>query len=327
MIFWRIKMEQLNGVAPAEAAAPEQKTLALIDGANFMFRAYHAMKSMGRDFSAPDGTPTAALMNFATMIAKARDLTGAHALAIVFESTTKTFRDDLFDGYKANRPATPDPIKIQMRLARKLFPLMGVPVVWVDGFEADDLLCAYAMGAPEGWRVAMCSADKVLGQAVGPNAVVIDPNGWKVVDEAAVLAKFGVGPKMIPQFLALQGDSVDNIPGVDKCGAKTAAKLLNLHGSIEAIYEKIETLTPALKKGFQDAQPRIPDLLRLTIADLSCGMPLTPQQIYDANRSPDWAAALDMLRPLALGRLIQKAEKGLAASQARDARVASAPKP
>lgn len=318
------RIDEVAGPSPE----PEQKTLALIDGANFMFRSYHAMKSMGREFNAPDGTPTAALMNFANMISKAKDITGAHALAIVFESTTKTFRDDLFEGYKANRQPTPDPIRIQMNLARRLFPLMGVPVIWVDGFEADDVLCAYAMGASKAWRVAMCSADKDLGQAVGPNAVVIDPNGWKVVDEAAVLAKFGVGPKMIPQFLALQGDSVDNIPGVDKCGPKTAAKLLNLHGSIEGIYEKLDTLTPKLKEGFIDARSSIPDLMRLTLADLSCGMPMSPGQIHDANRNPDWTGALDLLRPLAMGRLIAKAEKGLAAQEARAERMAlGGPKP
>lgn len=315
-------MEQKMGIGAEGGGEPERKTLALIDGANFMFRAYHAMKSMGREFSAPDGTPTAALMSFANMISKAKEVAGAEALAIVFESTTKTFRDDLFDGYKANREPTPAPVSIQMELARRLFPLMGVPVVWVDGYEADDVLCAYGKGAPPGWRVAMCSSDKDLGQSVGPNAVVIDPSGWVVVDEAAVRAKFGVGPEMIPQFLALQGDNVDNIPGVDKCGAKTAVKLLNLHGSIEGIYEKIDSLTPKLKEGFIAARGRIPDLLRLTIADLSCGMPMSADEIHGANRNPDWAAALEMLRPLAMRRLIAKAEKGLAAVRAREARGA-----
>lgn len=315
--------------AAQDFAAPIDgvKTLALIDGANFMFRSFHAMKAMGRELSAPDGTPTAALMNFAMMVSKAKATSDASALAIVFESTCGNFRDDLFADYKANRPATPGEIKIQMNLARDLFPLMGVPVMWVDGFEADDVLCAYGMGAPAGWRVAMCSSDKDVGQAVGERCVQILPDGWKTLDVAGVTNRLGVGPDLVAQFLALQGDSVDNIPGVDRCGSKTAAKLLLQHGTIEKIYENIDSLTPKLKEGFEEARARIPQLMRLTTADTTCGMPMTPDQIHHANRNPDWAKALEMLRPLALGKLIQKAEAGLAAFEAREARAAAGGSP
>lgn len=313
------------GDPEAQGAPPsEPRTLALIDGANFMYRSYHAMKAMGRELSAPDGTPTGALMNFATMVTKAKEATGASALAILFESTTGNFRDKLFEGYKESRKPTPDDIKIQMNLARDIFPLMGVPVMWVDGFEADDVMCAYGMAPPDGWRVAMCSSDKDIGQAVGARSVQLIPDGWKTFDQAGILAKFGVGPEMIPQYLALLGDASDDIPGVDRCGPDTARKLLQKHGSIEKIYESIDTLTPKLKEGFVNARGRIPLLMRLTTADCSCGQPMSPQAIYEANRSPDWAAALEKLRPLGLGRLIAKAEKGLEASKARQERLAGA---
>lgn len=301
------------------------KTLALIDGANFMFRSYHAMKAMGRDFSAPDGTPTGALATFASMVKKAKDVSGAHAVAIIFESTTGNFRDNLFADYKANRPPTPSEVKIQMNLARDIFPLMGVPVMWGDGFEADDVLCAYGAHASAQWRVALCSSDKDVGQSVGEHTVQIDPNGWKLLDVKGVEAKFGVGPSMIAQYLALMGDGVDNIPGVDKVGHKTAGKLLLKHGSIDEIYKNLHTLTPSVRKGFEEARDRIPQLMKLTLADLSAPRPKSPDEIWRANLNPDWAAALERLRPLAMGKLIDKAEKGLAALEARSARHAMKP--
>lgn len=311
---------QAPGATPAE---PPQKprVLVLIDGANFMYRSYHAMKSMGRELSAPDGTPTGALMNFASMVTKAKEACGASALAILFESTTGNFRDKIFEGYKENRKPTPSEVKIQMNLARDIFPLMGVPVMWVDGFEADDVMCAYGISPPEGWTVVMASSDKDIGQAVGPNSVQLIPDGWKTFDEAGILARFGVGPSLIPQYLALLGDATDDIPGVDRCGPGTAKNLLQKHGSIDKIYENIDSLTPKLKEGFVNARDRIPLLMRLTTADCSCGQPMTAQEIFEANRNPNWAAALEKLRPLGLARLIAKAEKGLEASTARQDRV------
>lgn len=334
-----------NSAEPSgNGQAEPLKVLALIDGANFMFRAYHAMKAMmhqrdaarevkegetppepSKGFTAPDGTPTGALATFANMVSKAKAMAGADALAIVFESTTGNFRDGLFADYKANRVQTPDEVKIQMNLARDIFPLMGVPVIWSDGFEADDVLCAYAANPGEGWKVAMCSSDKDLAQSIGPQAVQIDPNGWKLLDAAGVVEKFGVSPALVPEYLALMGDGVDNIPGVDKVGHKTAGKLLNQHGSIDAIYQHLDQLTPAIKKGFEDARDRIPQLLQLTRADLNAPKSMTPDEIYAANRNPDWAAALEKLRPLAMGKLIVKAEKGLAAVEAK-ARRSAAPK-
>ena len=312
-------MTQELNTASAEQT-PALKTLLLIDGANFMFRAYHAMKAMGRPLSAPDGTPTGALATFANMTKKAKDLCAADAIAIVFESTTGTFRDGLVDDYKANRVETPDEVKIQMNLARDLFPLMGVPVIWSNGFEADDVLCAYSADPGEGWQVVMASSDKDLGQVVGPRARQLDPNGWKLLDEDGVLAKFGVKPNLIAQFLALKGDSVDNIKGVDKVGDKTASKLLNEYGSIDGIYLNLDKLTPSVRKGFEEAKDRIPVLMKLTLADLNAPRSMTSDEIYSANRNPDWSGALEILRPLALKQLIAKAEKGQSAVAARAAR-------
>jgi DNA polymerase-1 len=303
----------------------ELKTLVVIDGANFMFRAYHAMKAMNNNLSAPDGTPTAALLSFSNMVKKAKEESKADAVAIIFESTTGTFRDGLADDYKGTRKPTPDEVKIQMNLARDLFPLMGVPVLWADGFEADDLLCAFGAHAPEGWKVVMASSDKDLAQVIGPKVSQLDINGWKKLDEAAVVAKFGVGPDKIAQYLALMGDAVDNIAGVDKVGDKTASKLLNAYGSIAGIYENLDKLTPAIRRGFEEARERIPVLMKMTTAAIDVPLPMSHDEIFAANRNPDWGKALEMLRPLGLRALIAKAEKGVAALEARAQRLGSKP--
>ena len=304
-------------------SAPALKTLAIIDGANYMFRAYHAMKNVA-PLSAPDGTPTGALATFATMISKAKAAANADALVIVFESTIPTFRDQLVDDYKAQRPETPSDVKIQMNLARTLFPLMGVPVIWSDGFEADDVMCAYAAHPCEGWQIVMCSSDKDLSQLVGPRVKILDPNGMKMLDEKGILDKFGVPPSLMAQLLAIKGDSVDNIKGVSQVGEKTAPKLLNQYGSIEGIYNHLDQLTKAVRQGFEEARDRIPLLMQLTVVDINAPRPLTCDEIYQANRHPDWSSALEILRPLALRGLIAKAEKGevaLAARAHRNAKI------
>lgn len=321
--------KEARGVSQA-TQAPKNKVLALIDGANLLHRSYHAMKHMKNDLTAPDGTKTAALMGFVNQVSKVKTLAGADALAIVFESPTGTFRDDLFEGYKANRPETPSELKIQFGLAEELFPLMGVPVIRKSGFEADDLLSAYGILGSRlpGWDFVLATSDKDVSQAIGERTKVLDPNGWQLLGPEEVRKKHhGVGPELIAEFLALQGDGVDNIPGVDKCGPKTAAKLLLMHGSVEEIYKHVDEMTPALKKGFEAARDNIPKLLSLTRANLDCGMPMSPDEIHSANRSPDWASALVILKRLNFSKLVAKAEKGLAAMEAREERLRSAPRP
>lgn len=290
-----------------------RKTLLLVDASNVIYRAFHAAKAMGKELSAPDGTPTGALTMAANMVERARKEAKADAVAMVFESPTGTFRDKLLESYKAQRPASPDALKIQMRLAKKLFPAIGIPALHHEGFEADDVLCASAFKANdghvdfEGWGVVMASSDKDLGQAVGEAARQLDLNGWKLIGAAEVKEKFGVEPGQVAEFLALMGDAIDNVPGVDKVGKKTAAQLLVKHGSIEKILEHLDELTPSVKAGFDKAREMLPLLAKLCHADRSASLGMTPQEIWKANRSVDWGAAIELLEPLAMGRLLEKA--------------------
>lgn len=302
------------------------KTLLVIDAANFLYRAYHAMDHAGKTAFAPDGTPTIAFSTFAAMVKSAKKASGAHAILIALESPGPTFRDTLFPDYKANRKPTPEAISIQMKLVEEIFPLMGIPTVFVEGVEADDILCSYGFEANEEWRVVMASKDKDIGQAVSEHASQLDPNQWVLMNEASIVEKFGVPPSQIPSFLALQGDSIDNIPGVTQCGAKTAAKQLLKHGDIPTIYQHVDELTPKLKEGFLEAKPRMTDLLKLTTASI-VPLPMTPDEIYMANHQPRWDLALERFKTLNIPYLAQKAEKGLAAVQQREQRLAATSKP
>lgn len=304
-------MDDLN----AEGAKSAQKTLLLIDGANFIYRSHHAMLSMGRDFSAPDGTPTGALMTFANMLEKVRKLFNPDAIAITFESPTGTFRDKLFEGYKAQRPKTPDAVRIQMRLAKQLFPLMGVPAIWAEGFEADDLLCAYgASASAAGWRVVLATSDKDINQVVSDTVGVWDPNIHKdetVHTPESVSQKFGVPPELITQYLALMGDSVDNIPGVEGVGTKTAAKLLLKYKSIDGIMENLADLSPKIRASFEASREILPMALQLSTARLDAPMSMGLEEICAFNAAPKWAEAMPHLERLAMSSLINKARRGM----------------
>lgn len=293
-----------------------RKTLVIIDGANFLYRAHHAAMAMGKAFSAPDGTPTGALMVFANLVEKLNKLYKPEAMAIAFESPTGTFRDTLFEGYKADRPKTPDEVRTQMRLAKELFPLLGIPGLCEPGFEADDLLCAYGKSASEaGWRVILATSDKDINQVVGEHVGVWDPNIHKEAKHhtpETVKAKFGVPPELIAEYLALMGDSIDNIPGVAGVGTKTAAKLLLQYGSTAGILENLDKLTPKLRESFEASRAILPLALQLSTARFDAPMSLSPEEIERRNAAPDWEAALPLLERLALKALLAKARVGVA---------------
>lgn len=303
-------------MSQSEAGQERQKTLVVVDGANFIYRAHHASISMGRAFNAPDGTPTGALMVFANLIEKLRKLYKPDAIAIAFESPNGTFRDALFEGYKEGRAKTPDDVRVQMRLAKELFPLLGIPGLCEPGFEADDLLCAYgASASAAGWRVILATSDKDINQVVSESVGVWDPNIHKDVvchTPESVKAKFGVPPEMMAQYLALMGDSIDNIPGVEGVGTKTAAKFLLKYGSIEGILEKLADLTPKMRQSFENSREILPLALQLSTARLDAPQSMTPDEIAQCNASPNWSAALPILERLALKVLLAKARVGVA---------------
>jgi len=211
------------------------KHVFLIDGSGFIFRAFHALPPM----TSPEGTPVNAVFGFTKMLMKLLDDTDADRIAVIFDRARKTFRSDIYADYKANRPPPPDELIPQFALVRAATEALNVPAVDMDGFEADDLIATYARKAAEqGAEVTIVSSDKDLMQLVGPKITMLDAMKNRVIGEAEVVEKFGVGPDRVIDVQALAGDSSDNVPGVQGIGVKTAAQLIEEYGDLDSLLER-----------------------------------------------------------------------------------------
>jgi DNA polymerase-1 len=202
----------------------------LVDGSGFIFRAFHALPPMTR----PDGTPVNAVYGFCNMLMKLLRDTDADHIAVIFDSARKTFRNDIYPQYKAQRPPPPDELIPQFQLCRDAVEAFNVPAVDLPGFEADDLIATYTRQAREaGADVTVVSSDKDLMQLVEDKVILYDAMRNRELGLDAVHEKFGVGPDKVVEVQALAGDSVDNVPGVPGIGVKTAALLINEYGDLE----------------------------------------------------------------------------------------------
>ena len=214
--------------------------LYLIDGSGYLFRAYHALPPLTRK---SDGLPTGAVSGYCNMLWKLLEDMKADApthLAVIFDASEKTFRNDLYKEYKANRPPPPEDLVPQFPLVRDATRAFGVSCVEMKGYEADDLIATYARMAREaGAKVTIVSSDKDLMQLVVDGKVeLLDTMKNKRIASAEVLEKFGVAPDKVVQVQALAGDSSDNIPGVRGIGIKTAAELINIYGDVETLLKR-----------------------------------------------------------------------------------------
>ncbi|MBN34744.1 MAG: DNA polymerase I [Rhodospirillaceae bacterium] len=219
--------------------ADAPKHVYLIDGSGFIFRAFHALPPMTR----ADGTPVNAVMGFCNMIIKLLDGTDADHIACVFDYSSKTFRNDLFDQYKAHRPPPPEELVPQFPLIREAALAFNLPVIEMEGYEADDIIATYTRMATEaGAEVTIVSSDKDLMQLIGEKVMMLDGLKTKEIREGEVFDKFGVTPDKVIEVQALAGDSVDNVPGVPGIGVKTAAQLINEYGDLETLLERAEEI-------------------------------------------------------------------------------------
>ncbi len=216
--------------------------LVLVDGSGFIFRAFHAIPDMTR----PDGVHVNAVFGFCNMITRLmKDHTGTH-LAVIFDAGRKTFRNRMYDAYKAHRPEPAPELIPQFALIREATKAFGLPCIELEDWEADDLIAAYAKAACEaGGETVIVSSDKDLMQLIGPTVTMLDPIKNTPIGPAEVEAKFGVMPDKVIEVQALIGDSVDNVPGVPGIGPKGAAQLIQEYGTLEAVLEA----APAMKPG------------------------------------------------------------------------------
>ncbi len=213
--------------------------LVLIDGSSYLYRAFHALPPLTN----AEGLPTGALHGVLTMIQKLLREEQPSQVAVVFDAPGKTFRDELYSEYKANRPPMPDELRSQVQPILDAVEAMGLPLLRVEGVEADDVigtLCKKA--AAEGLNVLVSTGDKDLAQLVNDKVTLINTMNDSRLDRDGVKAKFDVFPEQIVDYLALVGDTSDNIPGVPKVGAKTAAKWLNLYDSADGIVDNVDEI-------------------------------------------------------------------------------------
>jgi len=214
--------------------------LHLIDGSAYIFRAYHALPPLTR---ASDGMPVGAVSGYCNMIYKlVEDAKGPDApthVAVIFDHSGKTFRNDIYDKYKAQRPPAPEDLKPQFALIRQATRAFNLPCIEMEGFEADDLIATYARQAREaGGRVTIVSSDKDLMQLVGGGVEMLDPMKNKRIGPDEVFEKFGVDPARVIDVQSLSGDAVDNIPGAPGIGIKTAALLIQEYGDLDSLLER-----------------------------------------------------------------------------------------
>ncbi len=214
----------------------QNKTLVLVDGSSYLYRAYHAMPDLRAVPGDPASAATGAIRGMINMLQALHKEVHADYAACIFDAPGRTFRDDLYPQYKAQRAPMPDDLRAQIAPIHEIVRLLGWTVLAIEGVEADDVIGTLAVAAAQqGVDVVVSSGDKDLSQLVNERVVVIDTMNGKRRDVAGVTAEFGVPPHLMVDFQALVGDTVDNIPGVPKVGPKTAAKWLQQYGSLDAL--------------------------------------------------------------------------------------------
>lgn len=232
-----------------------KKTLLLIDGSSYLYRAYHALPDMRNS----QGFPTSVIYGVMNMLRRLLKHIPADYIACVFDAKGKTFRDDWYAAYKANRPSMPEDMKVQIAPLHKMIKALGLPILCVEGVEADDVIGTLAQRfANEQLHVVISTGDKDLAQLVGPHIHLENSMNNEKLDEAGVLTKFGVSPKQIVDYLTLIGDSVDNVPGVDKVGPKTAVKWLEKYGTLEEIVQNAHEISGTVGENLRKAIDWLP---------------------------------------------------------------------
>ena len=223
----------------------KKRSLTLVDGSGFIFRAYYALPPLTRK----DGTPINAVMGYCNMIWRLIAETKTDSLAVIFDTASKTFRNEIYKEYKANRSEAPEDLVPQFSLIREATKAFNIPYIELAGYEADDIIATYASQASsEGWKVDIISSDKDLMQLVNDNVKMIDPMKMITIDKEQVFKKFGVYPDRVIDVQALAGDSTDNIPGVPGIGIKTAAELINHYGDLESLLTRAHEIKQPKRK-------------------------------------------------------------------------------
>jgi DNA polymerase I len=249
------------------------KTLLLVDGSSYLYRAFHAMPDLRAVAGDPTSPATGAIRGIVNMMQALRKEQPADYAVCVFDAKGPTFRDEWYPAYKATRSPMPDDLRSQIEPVHEVCRLMGWPVLVVPGVEADDVIGTLAvMAAKQGIEVIVSSGDKDLSQLVDQHITIIDTMNGKRRDVAGVTAEFGVPPTLMVDFQTLVGDTVDNVPGVSKVGPKTAAKWLMEYGSLDALMEKSHEIKGVAGENLRAAVDWLPQGRRLVTIKKDCDL-------------------------------------------------------
>ena len=272
-----------------------KNTLLLVDGSSYLYRAFHAMP----DLRGPEGQPTGAIYGMINMLRRLRSDYDAAYMACVFDAKGKTFRDDIYPEYKAQRPPMPEDLARQIEPIFDAVRALGWPILMVEGIEADDVIGTLAAQAVEqGMQAVISTGDKDMAQLVNDQVTLINTMTNEKLDAAAVEAKFGVPPERIVDYLTLVGDAVDNVPGVDKVGPKTAVKWIKQYGSLDRLIAEADSVGGAVGNNLRRALDWLPTARTLITIKTDCDLVAHMVSIKDSlvARPLDEAALAEFYR-------------------------------
>ena len=266
-----------------------KKTLLLVDGSSYLYRAFHALP----DLRSPAGEPTGAIYGVLNMLRRLLADYKADYVACVFDARGPTFRDALYPEYKAHRPPMPDELGQQIAPLTEAIEALGWPLLQVEGVEADDVIATLARGAERsGMRTVVSTGDKDLAQLVDPEVTLVNTMTNETLDEAGVEAKFGVRPERILDYLTLVGDAVDNVPGVDKVGPKTAVKWLQQYGSLEGVVACAGEIKGVAGENLRKSLDWLPKARELLAVKCDVTLPVAPEDLAPRPRDEARVAEL-----------------------------------
>src|SRR6202035_3955143 len=250
--------------------------LILVDGSSYLYRAFHALPPLSNS----KGEPTGAVLGVLNMLNKMIKEESPERIAVVFDAPGRTFRDDLFDQYKAHRVPMPDDLRAQVQPLLDVVVAMGLPLLRVSGVEADDVIGTLAkQGAASGYEVLISTGDKDMAQLVGPGVGLVNTMSNTRLDRAGVKAKFDVFPEQIIDYLALVGDTSDNIPGVTSVGPKTAAKWLNQYQNLDTLIAHAADISGKVGENLRNELPMLELSRKLATIDTTLQLEVTPEQL------------------------------------------------
>lgn len=286
----------------------------LIDGSNYLFRAFHGLP----DLRTSTGEPTGAIRGFFGMLGKVWKMAGADYAAIVFDAPGKNFRHEVFTEYKANRPPMPDDLRVQIKPLLQILSDLGWPVISVPGVEADDVLATLAEKARRaGIQSVIATGDKDMAQLVDDDIVLLNTMNVKFYNRDGVIEKYGVPPEKIIDYLALMGDKVDNVPGINKCGPKTAAKWINEIGGLEEIKAQAAGMKGKIGEYLREGLPFLDDARYLVTIKRDCELPegVEPEKLVLLPAKEEAVAEFCRRWEMSLNTIRHAAPAGIAAIQ------------